>query len=251
MEPEKINGVFETMRCFQGKIIHLDWHLERMAACAKLADLKLPATVRQLENEIYSTVKLNRLYDARVRLTLSRLPSGAEISVFAKEYRPFSPKQYKAGFSAAVSSWRQDECSLSARIKSTNRSLYNLSLEQVRKKGFDEAIILNRRGNICEGARSNIFFKVEGELFTPALSNGCLAGVTRRLIFTFAKKLRLKTYEGNFILEDLGGCDEAFLTNSMLGVMPLTRLADRPIADGKIGKTSESFLKNYQDLLKK
>jgi len=124
-------------------------------------------------------------------------------------------------------------------------------LEQVRKKGFDEAIILNRRGNICEGARSNIFFKVEGELFTPALSNGCLAGVTRRLIFTFAKKLRLKTYEGNFILEDLGGCDEAFLTNSMLGVMPLTRLADRPIADGKIGKTSESFLKNYQDLLKK
>jgi len=251
MEIKKISGLFETMRCFQGKIIHLDWHLERLRVSAKLINLKLPVGCRRLEKEIYATVKLNRLNDARVRVVLTATPSGAEIFVSATVYQSFSVQRYRKGFSAIASSLRQDERRLSARIKSTDRALYNLSLQEARKKGFDEAIILNQRGNICEGARSNIFFRLKDELFTPALINGCLPGVIRRLIFDFAKKDGLKIYEGNFVLEDLAACDEAFLTNSLMGIMPLTRLGKKPIANAKAGKLSAEFLKNYQALLKK
>lgn len=251
MEPEKITGLFETMRCFEGKIIHLDWHLERLARAAKLVHLRLATAGRQLEKEIYSTVKLNQLPDASVRLTLCESSSGMEISIFAKEYRPFSRQQYKKGFSAAVSSLRQDENSLLARIKSTNRLIYNLSLAQARKRGFDEAVILNHRGLIAEGSRSNIFFRSGNTLFTPALSNGCLEGITRRVIFNLAKKKQIKIFEGDFTLEDLQSAEEAFLTNSLIGVMPLTRLENKSIGNGQSGKISKLFLKAYLLLLKK
>ncbi|MDD4899589.1 MAG: aminotransferase class IV [Candidatus Omnitrophica bacterium] len=251
MEIKKISGLFETMRCLRGKIVHLDWHLERLRLSAKLINLKLPVSRRQLENEIYATVKLNCLNDARVRVVLEADPSGAEIFVSATAYQPFSAQRYQKGFSAITSSLRQDERCLSARIKSTNRALYNLSLQEARKKGFDEAIILNQRGNICEGARSNIFFRLSGELFTPALANGCLPGVIRRLIFDFAKKDGLNIYEGNFTLEDLAACNEAFLTNSLMGVMPLTRLGAKSISGGKAGRVSRRFLNRYQLLLRK
>ena len=243
-------GLFETMRCFQGRIIHLDWHLARIKNAAKLIHLDLPLTAAGLKNKIIATSKLNRLQDTQLRLTIWKSLSGTGVFILVKEYSPFTRQKYQRGFSAVVSSFRQDENSLLTRIKSTNRLIFNLSLAQAKKRGFDEAIILNHRGLVTEGARSNIFFRSGNTLFTPALSNGCLEGITRRVIFNLAQKKQIKICEGDFTLEDLQSAEEAFLTNSLIGVMPLTSLENKAIGNGKIGKTSKSFLEAYLLLLK-
>jgi len=128
--------------------------------------------------------------------------------------------------------------------------LYQLSLGQAQDKGFDEALILNSRGFIAEAARSNIFLVKGDALFTPTLSCGCLAGITRKVVFDLAKRNNIKIYEGRFILKDLYEADEAFLTNSLMGVMPLVAVEKHLIKKGLRGKITGYFIKKYNSLLK-
>ncbi|MBM3252414.1 MAG: hypothetical protein FJZ11_06545, partial [Candidatus Omnitrophica bacterium] len=115
----------------------------------------------------------------------------------------------------------------------------------------DEAIILNNRGYVSEGSRSNIFLVKDNTVFTPSLSSGCLAGITRKAIFDLAKIYNIKICEGNFTLRDLHTAEEIFLTNSLMGVMALTSLEKEPIAKGSVGRVTKFFMKKYNLLLKK
>jgi len=135
-------------------------------------------------------------------------------------------------------------------LKTTNRIFYDLSLKEARDKGFDEAIILNSRGIIAEASRSNIFWVKDKELFTPGLECGCLDGITRKAVFDLAKKYNFKIYTGNFTLQDLYTCDEAFLTNSLWGIMPLAVIEKETIGKGKCGKLTRFFIEKYNSLLK-
>jgi len=185
-----------------------------------------------------------------VRLTLWKAQTGTGISVIARNYQPRPAQKYREGFSAGVSSFRQMEDSLFARIKTTSRILYQLSFQETRDRGFDEAIILNSRGYITEGTRSNIFLVKDREIFTPDLACGCLDGITRRVVFDLAGKYRIKVYEGKFRPQDLSQAHEAFLTNSLMGVMPLSSVERTNIGNGKCGKITSLFLRKYNCLLK-
>lgn len=140
-----------------------------------------------------------------------------------------------------MSSLRQSSGSLFSRVKSTNRLLYEISFQQAKQKGFDEAIILNERGYITEASRSNVFFAKDNNLFTPSLDCGCLEGVTRKIIFEQAKKHKINISEGKFTLFDLYEADEAFLSNSLMGVMPLAQAEDRVVNNGKAGELTGFF----------
>lgn len=241
-------GLFESMRSYNGKIVYLDEHLQRIKSSAKLIGIGFPSSFQKSKEIIKKTVEINGFKDAYVRLTLWKAEKGTDMLVIAKKYQPYPPQKYKKGFRAAVSSLRQSDYSFLARIKTTNRLLYQLSLQEAKDKGLDEAIMLNNRGYLTEAARSNIFLIKDKELFTPDLSCGCLEGITRRIIFDLAKKSKIRIYEGNFTLKDLWGADEAFLTNSLMGVMPLVSVERRLIAKGLSGKTTASFIKKYNSL---
>ena len=150
----------------------------------------------------------------------------------------------------AVSPLRQNEDSFLCRIKTANRLLYELTYIQAKKKGFDGSVILNSSGYIAEGTRSNIFFVKDDALFTPSLSCGCLDGVTRRVVFSLAKKYKIQVYEGNFILRDLLEAEEAFLTNSLVGIMPVASVDNKSIGKAKCRKLTESLIKRYNCLLR-
>lgn len=243
-------GLFETMRAYYGKIVYLGAHLNRLKQSAKFIGLNCPYSVSQLKQVISKAVKINNLKDAYVRLTLWKAEKGLGILVFAKKYQPFTKSKYRKGFSASFSSFRQSQEPLMANIKTTNRIFYELSLKQARGKGFDEAIILNSLGYIAEASRSNLFFVKDSRIFTPALECGCLAGITRKIIFDMAKKENLKIYEGRFTREDLYNCDEAFLSNSLMGIMPLTLIEKQAIADKNCGSLTACLIKKYNTLLK-
>jgi branched-subunit amino acid aminotransferase/4-amino-4-deoxychorismate lyase len=214
-------GIFETMRAYQGKIVYLQAHLKRLEKSSALLGIKLPYSLPQLQSFIRQIISLNRLADARLRLTLWQIGQRPACLIVAERYHPYSTAKYKQGFSLYVSRFRQSAGSFLAGIKTTSRLLYELAYAEAREQGCDEALLLNNRGYLCEASRSNLFFVQEGELFTPALGCGCLDGITRHVVFSLAKKQKIKLWEGNFIVSDLARAEEACLTNSLIGIMPL------------------------------
>lgn len=243
-------GLYETMRSLKGKIVYLNAHLERLRAACKITGISFPYVPEaRLKRLIHRAVRLNNLKDAYVKLVLWKGIKKTDTLIIARRYTPRPGKKYKEGFSVTISRFRQQD-QIFCRLKSTNRLLYEISFQEAKGKGFDEALILNSRGYITEGSRSNIFFIKKGCLFTPDLSCGLLDGITRQAIFHLAKKMQLKIYEGKFSVQDLSCADEAFLTNSLMGVMPLTRIEGKVIGDVRCGRISTSLIKKYNFLLK-
>lgn len=242
-------GLFETMRSYNNKIVYLNEHLARIKNSSKLIKMTFPYSQARLKKIIKETVKINNFKDAYVRLTLwVKSNNLTDTSIIVRRYKPFSAKKYKRGFSCSISLLRLCEDSFLAGLKTTNYLLYQLSYLEAKNKGFDEAIILNNRGYICEGSRSNIFFVKDNEIFTPALECGCLDGITRQVIFDMAKKYNIKIEEGRFTLGNLYEADEAFLTNSLMGVMPLESI-EKQLIDGP-SKITKFFMKKHELLLK-
>ncbi|MFA5144826.1 MAG: aminotransferase class IV [Candidatus Omnitrophota bacterium] len=245
-------GVFETMRSYNNSIAYFHQHLRRMAGSLRLVNIKLPYSLLKLEDTVNRTVKINNFKDSYIRLTAWRAEKGTGVLVTVKKYNPCSRLKYKVGFKAGVSGFCQNEGCFSPRIKTTSYMLYNLAYEKAKKNGFDEAIILNSRGYLSEASRSNIFLIKNNAVFGPSLSSGCLAGITRKAVFDLAEKHNIKNYEANLTLGDLYKADEAFLTNSLIGVMPLACVGKRRIAGGAGSfKLTRFFIREYNRILKK
>jgi len=227
-------GLFETMRSYNHRILYLEAHLRRIRESCRLLQIKFNYPADKLKKAIKEAVKLNALKDACVRLNIWKNAEGkTDICITAKRYNPPSVKKYKQGFSCQVCGLRQNENSFLSRIKSTNYLFPQLAYLEAKKKGFDEAIILNNAGYLAEASRANLFMVKNNELFTPSLGCGCLDGITRRVVGDLAKKNALRLREGNFTLQNLYAADEAFLTNSLMGIMPLKAVEHIPLGKGR------------------
>ncbi|MCX5714349.1 MAG: aminotransferase class IV [Candidatus Omnitrophica bacterium] len=243
-------GLFESMRALRGKIIYLDAHLERLRDSCALVGIKLSYSTREFKNIIRKVIAQNNFTDAYIRLTLWKSEQGTDILVRVIKYKAFSIAKYHKGFRLYLSSFTKDEHSLLSRLKTTNYLLSLLAYQEAKEKGFDEALILNCGGYISEAARSNIFLIKENQILTPDLACGGLDGITRRVILDLAAKFKIKIYEGKFVIRDLLNAEEAFLTNSLIGVMPLASLGRKMIGDDRCGRLSSFMQKQYNSLLK-
>jgi len=234
------------MRSYNGYIIGLGEHLSRIKSSSSFLKMDFPYGQSKLKKIIRKVVRINGYSDAVVRLVIS-IDRRGHTSVLAEatRHKPLKPDKYKRGFRAAVSRFPQDQSSPLSRIKSTNRILYQLSLEEARRCGYDEAIILNNRGYITECTRSNIFFVRGKTIYTPSVACGCLKGVTRDKVRELAKKLGYKVYEGSFVVGDIIDSDEAFLTSSLIGVMPLVSIGRRIIGRRRCGATTTELIRRY------
>ena len=242
-------GLFETMRSYKNKIIYFDQHIKRILDSCRLICINPPYPAAKLKSIIAETISINGFKDSYVRLTLSKSGKSTVTHVTAKKYTPYAQGVYRRGFSTCVTNFRQDADSLFSRLKTTSRISYELALTEAKKKGFDEGLILNNNGYIAEGTRSNIFLVKEKMLFTPSVSCGCLEGITRRVIFVLAGKYKINIREGNFTIQDLYNAQEAFLTNSLMGVMPLSAVEKEKIGKGGTG-LAKFFIEKYNSMLK-
>ena len=118
-----------------------------------------------------------------------------------------------------------------------------------RAAGYDEAILLNEKGYIAEGSTTNIFLVSNGELVTPCAESGILSGITREAVLEIASAANIKTVERQVGLEELIKAEEAFITNSILKIMPLTWFEDKPIGNGKPGQLTKKLLAAYRQLV--
>jgi branched-subunit amino acid aminotransferase/4-amino-4-deoxychorismate lyase len=200
----------------------------------------------EIKAVIRKAVKLNGSNDSYVRLTLWKSEGRDGILIIVREYSPYPLKKYLAGLRACVSKFRQGENSFLSGIKTTSRVILELAYACAKEKRFDEAIILNNRGYIAEASRSNIFFVKGNELFTPSLACGCLKGITRQVIFDLAGKYNIRVNEGEFTPGDLYNAEEVFLTNSLMGVIPLVSV--EKISIGRDALLTRFFINKYNSL---
>lgn len=242
-------GLFETMRSYNGKVFRLDSHIERLVNSAPLINLSQKLDAESLKNIVKETLLKNNLKDGYVRLTVWEGKDQTHLSVLAKPYDFFRREDYLKGFKAGVSgAFRQNEFSLLSRIKSSNYLHLLLSYQEAKKNKLDERILLNTQGYIAEASRANIFLIKDNCLLTPSLDCGCLAGITRDTVLGIAQKEKIKVIETRITCEDLKKSREAFLTNSLIEVMPLVSLDGSPINKGKPGKITEAILRDYRKL---
>ena len=253
-------GLFETMRAYEGHIFRLDRHLTRLRCSAESLGLRSKLDAFDLENACVETLQANKLKDARVRLTITagegdmtpdlNTCSNLTVLVAARNFVPLPPERYEQGFKAALSFLRRDSQSPLSRLKCTCYVSNILARMEAKAAGCDEAIMLNELGYIAEGSTANIFLVSEGELSTPSLESGILPGITREVVLEIARDLNIKTVERQVEMGELSRAEEVFVTNSIIEVMPLTRLNGEPIGTGKPGKLTRNLMAAYKELVK-
>ena len=250
-------GLFETMRAYEGKVFQLNKHLNRLARSAETLGIAFPAI--DWEGAVMDTLSANNLGDARIRVTISigeggMVPDPATcekptVLILASPYTPYSREVYEKGFRAVISSIRRNSQSPLSRLKSANYLESMLARQEARKAGVDEAICLNEKGLLAEASMSNIFLVSDGILKTPGLESGILPGITRETVIEIASQSGIDTLEQDIKSEELFRAEEAFLTNSLMEIMPLTAINDKPIGAGKPGEITRRLIVAYKELV--
>jgi len=252
-------GLFETMRAYNGCLFHLDRHLTRLYQGAEMLGLAAKLASFDLKAACRETLRANSLKEARVRLTISAgegdmapepgTCSGLTILVTAKNFIPLPPQRYEQGFKAALSSVHRNSQSPLSRLKSTCYLENILARTEAKAAGVDEAIVLNERGHLAEGSISNIFLVLQGMLITPSSESGILPGITREAVLEIAQTSNIKAVERKVELKELTLAGEAFITNSILEIMPLTCFDGKSIGTGKPGELTKNLMAAYRKLV--
>ncbi len=259
-------GLFETMRAYNGHIFRLDSHLTRLRCSAESISLTYSILTTEqgkqsLKAACVETLEANKLKDARLRLTVSAgegdmtpdpgTCSSPTILITVGNLAPLPPEKYETGFRAVLSSLRRNSQSPLSRLKSTCYMENILARMAARAVGCDEAIFLNEQGYLAEGSTTNVFLVSNGELITPSFETGVLPGITREVVLEIVRTLNIKTTEKAVELNELVEAKEAFVTNSILELMPLTLFEGKPIGTGKPGHLTKELLAAYKKLVNK
>jgi len=239
-------GLFETMRAFKGKVFRLEEHLQRLKNGAKVLGLKVPKDLENSEEIIQQLVKRNGLNDAYLRLMLVHDENkGSNVIFICRDINSYLKKK-TSWTCVTVQNVRQNEFSPLSRIKSLNYLPMLLARKEAESKGADEGILLNTRDEVCEGTRTNIFIITEnGVLNTPPIEAGCLPGITRKAVIELAKSIELRVEEKKLKTEDLKRAKEVFLTNSLIGVMPVVKIDQQIVSNGHPGSWTLKIKQTY------
>lgn len=252
------DGLFETMRAYQGAVFRLEAHLRRLAQGAELLRIELPLTHQELCEAVQATLTPSRMNSACVRLMVTRgvggqpweLRSGSpHMIIWVRDSTGYPVELYERGMSAMLASTRRNEYSVLSRVKSLNYLDNLLARAEAKRAGADEAILLNTAGMIAEASASNLFLVDDGRLLTPPVAAGLLPGITRACIIQLAEAAGIDLIQEPLPLGQLIHSEEAFLTNSLMEVMPLTSFQCRPIGSGRVGTLTVQMMQAYQTLI--
>jgi branched-chain amino acid aminotransferase len=257
-------GVYETLRTYNGRPFLLERHLHRLRASATAISLELPLDDSAFTARIDETVGASGIgHERYVRLLLTRgigdlsydpaaCPTPTVI-VIVKSHVETSEAERTAGVAVVLSPvLRNHPGAVSPLIKSNNLLNNALAMQDAIRRGATEAIMRNHRGEISECAQSNLFLVRAGEVVTPSLAAGLLEGVTRNFVLEVGRGLGIPVTDVVLHEADLASADEVFLTSTTREVLPVTRIDDRPVGTGTAGpitrRLAEAFRRRANEL---
>ncbi len=253
-------GVYETLRTYGGDLFLFDLHLRRLRNSARLIELAIPFSDDELAARIRDTTTAAKLdgMEAYVRVLVTRgvgdltydLRATPEPSwvIIVKPLPSPAVEAYEHGVKVVlVDVVRNHPLSVNPMIKSNNLMNQALAAQQALKRGGFEAVLRNYRGELTEGATSNLFIVNNGTVLTPPIECGLLPGITREFLFEIGRDVGVEIREQVLRDDDLFGADEAFLTSTTREVLPTVGVDERIIGNGRPGAVTWKLLKAFRD----
>lgn len=258
-------GVFEGVRCYDTEIgpaiFRHPEHVDRLYKSAELFYMPIPFTPEQIRQATLETVAANGLRSCYIRpivfrgegpMGLSPLDSPVDVAIACWEWGAYLGDDGKAnGVRAKVSSWRRlSPSGLIPHAKATGQYLNSvLAKIEVTKAGYDEAILLDEAGVVCEGSGENIFVVREGRIFTPPQTASILDGINRRSVMEIARDLGYELVERDIARAELYLADEVFVTGTAAELTPVREIDDHAIGGGEPGPITREVQRVFEDAL--
>ena len=254
------DGVFEGIRAYNGKVFRLSQHIDRLYDSAKAINLEIPMSKEEMIEVVCETCRRNNLQDAYIRLVISRGKgdlgldpkncSEPTIVNIASSISLYPDEMYEKGMAVVtVPTRRNIPEGVNPRIKSLNYLNNIMAKIEAAIAGVPEAVMLNQEGFVAECTGDNIFIVKNGVLITPAPHLGLLDGVTRNAVIELAQKAGISVLETTFPRYDLFTADECFLSGTAAELIPVTKVDNRVIGDGKPGPVFKQLLQDFRELV--
>jgi branched-chain amino acid aminotransferase len=254
------DSVFEALRTYGGRPFALERHLQRLAQSAARVFIDLPVSLQQLGREVHSAIVGAGNPESYVRLTITRgvgetlgLDPGLARHplrvVIVTPLKSPPPETYRDG--VAVTTYRTERVtdhSVAAGAKVGNYLTAVLAIRQARAVGAAEALIVDGRGSVVEGATSNVFVVLsDGSLVTPPESDGILLGITRETVLAVAADLGIPIRQQSLPLEVVKNAAEVFVSSSIRELVPVVSVDGAPIGLGQPGPTTLRLLTAFRE----
>ena len=256
-------SIFEGIRAYWNSknlfLFRLEDHMKRFRNSGKFYSISLNFTNKQIENAIINLCKKNNMkktcyirpfyfvgdYGINLHVT-EKAPTNVAIFMF-----PFGDLFNKKGITAGVSSWRKFSVSSTPPQAKMGGNYLNsiLATQEAKRNGYDEAILLDKLGNVSEAPGENIFIVKDDEMITPPLSSSALAGITRDSIFELAKDRGYKVVIREITRSELYIADEVFLSGTAAEITPIIRIDQNIIGNGKVGIITSELISDYTDVV--
>lgn len=256
-------SIFEGIRAYWNSknlhIFRLDEHLTRFRNSGKYYSISLNFSDKEIKNAIVNLCKKNKMkkscyirpfyfvgqYGINLHVT-EKAPTQVAVFMF-----PFGDLFNKKGITAGVSSWRKfSVSSIPPQAKMGGNYLNSiLATQESKRNGYDEAILLDKFGNISEAPGENIFLIINNEIITPPTSSSALKGITRDSVFKLAEDRDYKVREREITRSELYIADEIFLSGTAAELTPIIKVDDLKIGNGKVGKITKELMSDYTDVV--
>jgi branched-chain amino acid aminotransferase len=258
-------GVFEGVRCYDTAIgpavfRHAD-HIDRLYKSAELYYMPIPYEREEIRQSTLELIARNGLRSCYIRPIVFRgygtmglfpLDATVDVAIAVWEWAAYLGEEGKQhGVRAKVSSWRRiSPDSLIPQAKASGQYLNSvLAKIESHKAGYEEAILLDDKGHVCEGSGENIYVVREGRIFTPPQTASILDGINRRSVIQIARDLGFEVVERDIARAELYLADEVFLTGTAAELVPVREIDDHPVADGKPGEITRAVQTAFDDAL--
>ena len=259
-------GVFEGIRCYDSEtgpavFRHQD-HLDRLVRSAELYYMPVPYDREQLRQATLELIGRNGLRECYIRPlvfrgygTMGLFPLDAEVDVAIAvwEWGAYLGEEGKRdGIRAKVSSWRRiSPDSLIPHAKASGQYLNSvLAKIESHKAGYDEAILLDDHGHVCEGSGENIYVVQDGVIATPPQTASILDGITRKAVLQIARDLGVEVVERDLARSELYLADEVFFSGTAAELVPVREVDDHAVGTGRPGEVTRAVQQAYEDALR-
>ncbi len=240
-------GLFETLKISKGQILFLDEHLKRLEDGCKILDLALNTERSKIIEDSYRLLEFNNISDGVLKVLYAK--NGCEnYLVLTTRENSYTRDDYEKGFKIMFSDLKRNQDSILTFIKSNNYIENLIAKEKSKKLGFDEVLFLNTDDFVCEGAVSNVFWIKRNIVYTPSVECGLLPGIVREKVLVVLKRLGLEVKTGEFTRDDIMNCNQAFITNSVMDIMPVSQIEDNTFRIDENSLVSK-IIKEYNDLV--
>jgi len=259
-------GVFEGIRCYKmanGKsaVFRLREHVERLFASARIVQIEIPYTPEEIRQAIRKTLAANRLAEGYIRpvvfigaggMGLFVRDNPIQVAIAVWPWGAYLGEDGMAnGIRAKVSSFNRHHVNAAMSKGKVNGYYVNsvLAKWEVKKAGYDEAVLLDTEGYVAEGSGENIFIVRDGVLTTTPLTS-ILPGITRDAVLTIAHKLKIPVKETRFTRDEMYIADEMFFTGTAAEITPVREVDDRTVGAGKPGPITNRIQKVFFDIVR-